>query len=354
VDFAIGVYRSDALAAIGKTQGRKVIVKDLGITGALALLSVAWMPSLVFAQTRLTVTVTNNTANGASVAGDEVTLQLYQGQRPAQSLQATVGEDGKAIFDDLPTGQDMAAVPRAKHQNMAFNGRPVFLTPNAGELTASVSVFDVSTNASKLSIGTHHMMIAVRAGALEITEYLQLTNSSDMAVTGAQRDEQDRPIVIPVKLPEGFRDLTVSSYLEQHALVMTPDGFYDTMAAPPGEHQVRFSYRVGIKDSAVKIGKEITLPTAEFTVFWEQGQGRLEGLGEPEARLANAEGVPLEYYQRSDLAPSDRIDFQIAGFTARGSDRYTWIILVAVFAAVVVVALLRLRPKSAATGPSHA
>jgi hypothetical protein len=248
----------------------------------------------------------------------------------------------------------MAAVPRAKHQDMAFHGRPVFLTPAAQELTASVSVFDVSTDTSKLSVGTHHIMIAVRSGALEITEYMQLSNSSDKAVTAARRDDQERPIVIEAKLPAGFKDLTASSYFEQHAFVVTPDGFYDTMAAPPGEHEVRFSYRVDITDSAVKLGKEITLPTSEVTVFWEQGQGTLEGLGEPEARLANAEGVPLEYYQRSHLKPGDRLDFQIAGFTAQGSDRYTWIILVAVFAVVVIVALLRLRPRAIGTGQPHA
>jgi hypothetical protein len=213
-----------------------------------------------------------------------------------------------------------------------------------------VQVFDVSTDTSKLSVGTHHIMVAARGGALEFTEYMQLSNSSDKAVTGAQRDDQTRPIVIAVKLPEGFRDLTASSYFESAALVVGGDGFYDTMAVPPGEHQVTFSYKVGIEHGEVEIVKEITLPTAELTVFWEHGQGRLEGLGEPSGRLTNAEGVPLEYYQRNDLKPGARIIFQIAGFAVKRSDAYTWILLAAVFAALVVVALLRSRSRPAQTG----
>lgn len=329
-------------------------MRDVRTILALAALVAAWMPGVVVAQTRLAVEVTNSTANGATVVGDEVTLQLYKGQKPVNSLPAKAGEDGKAVFENLPTGQDMAAVPRARHQNMAFHGQPLALSTTAKELSASVQVFDVSTDTSKLSVGTHHVMIAVRSGSLEFTEYLQLSNSFDMAVTGARRDSQDRPIVIEVKLPEGFKDLTASSYFEQQALVVTPDGFYDTMAVPPGEHQVTFSYKVGIERGTVKIVKEMTLPTSELTVFWEQGQGRLEGLGEPNDRLANAEGVPLEYYQRSDLKPGDRIAFQISGFTAKRSDPYTWIVLAAVFAAIVAVALLRLRPRPVGSGQRHA
>jgi hypothetical protein len=70
--------------------------------------------------------------------------------------------------------------------------------------------------------------------------------------------------------------------------------------------------------------------------------------------LTNDQGVPIEYYRRSDLKPGDRVSFQIAGFNVRQLDSYTWIVLAAVFVVVVVVALLRLRPKPAATGQEHA
>jgi hypothetical protein len=183
---------------------------------------------------------------------------------------------------------------------------------------------------------------------------MQLNNPSDMAITGAQRDEQNRPVVIRVKLPEGFGDLTESSYLEREALVVARDGFYDTMAVPPGEHQVTFSYRLDIDRGTMKVAKEITLPSAELMLFWEHGQGKLEGLGEPNDRLVNGTGVPIEYYRRSTLRPGDTIAFQISGFNVKKSDPYTWIILGAVFVAIVTVVLLRLRPKAGKPGPKHA
>jgi hypothetical protein len=237
---------------------------------------------------------------------------------------------------------------------MAFRSEPVALNPATGEFSVGVQVFDVSTDTSKLSVGVHHIMVAVRGGALEFTEYMQLKNVSDMAVTGAKRDDQDQPSVIEVKLPQGFQDLSASGYLEPEALVVTPDGFYDTMAVPPGEHHVTFSYKIGIGRGTVKIVKEITLPTAELMLFWAHGQGKLEGLGEPNDRLANADGMPMEYYRRSALKPGDRLAFQLSGFNARKSGDYTWIVLGVVFAALVAIALWRLRPKPVKSGQRRA
>jgi len=323
-------------------------------TTVLIGLFLVWLPAGAFAQAKLTVEVKNHTAGGTAVAGDEVVLQVYRGQEQIESLRANAGADGKAAFEKVLTGPNMAAVATAKHQNMAFRSEPVSLNPATGEFSVGVQVFDVSTDTSKLSVGVHHIMVALRAGSLEITEYMQLNNASDRAITGAKRDEQDRPSVIEVKLPQGFRDLTASGYLEPEALVVTPDGFYDTMAVPPGEHQVTFSYKVGIDRGTVKVVKEITLPTAELMLFWEHGQGKLEGLGEPNDRLANADGVPMEYYRRSALKPGDRIAFQLSGFNTKKSDSYTWIVLGVVFAVLVVIALWRLRPKAVKSGQRRA
>jgi len=314
----------------------------------------AWMPAAAFAQARLTVEVKNRTAGGAPIAGDEVVLQVYRGQEQIESLQANAGADGKAVFEKVLTGPSMAAVATAKHQNMAFRSEPIALNPATGEFSVGVEVFDVSTDTSKLSVGVHHIMVAVRGAALELTEYMQLKNASDMAITSTKRDQQDRPFVIEVKLPQGFQDLNSSGYLEPQALVVTPDGFYDTMAVPPGEHQVTFSYKVGIDRGTAKIVKEITLPTAELMLFRQHGQGKLEGLGEPNDRLANADGVPMEYYRRSALKPGDRIAFQLSGFHAKKSGDYTWIVLGVVFAALVVIALWRLRPKPVRSGQRRA
>ena len=320
-------------------------------TIAAVAVILTWMATDGFAASgpavRVVVEVTNQTANGTSVVGDEVTLQVYRHNKPLNTWQAEVGEDGTAAFENIPAGEHVVAVARARHEDMSFSGQQILVKPADGGARMSVTVFDVSTDTSMLSVGTHHVMIVARGGALEFTEFMLLKNPSDRAITGAKRDAQNKPIVFEIKLPKGFTDLATSSYLERSSLVVGPDGFYDTLATPPGEHQVTFSYRIDIDRRSVDIAKEISLPASELMIFWEQGQGKLEGLGEPADRLVNAQGVPIEYYRRTNLKAGDRIAFRVSGLRGNGSDTYTWIILGVAFAVVFGVALLRLRAKPA-------
>jgi hypothetical protein len=293
-------------------------------------------------QARLTVQVTNGTANGGSVVGDTVTVAIYQHEKLLTTAEAVVASDNKAVFEDIPAGEHMVAVVRARHQDMMFRGRQVTLRPPGNIFSAGVQVFDVSDDKSKLSMQTHHFIIKTRPAALEITEYMQLKNSSDTAVTSKEKDSQDRPIVVQVKLPDRFRDLRISSYFEQKALVFTEWGFYDTMAVPPGEYDVGFSYTLDIDSDAMDIVKEVSLPTSSFVLFAELGQAEIKGLGQAASEVRAANGAPMRYYKLEGLAPQEKVAFQIAGFNVSKSNLSTWLILAVVTGVITLLAIFRL------------
>lgn len=325
------------------------VMKHVGVIPVFSILCTSFMTTVTWSQgtpATLVVEVSNGTAQGTTVVGDPVVLQIFHQQQLQNSLEARVGEDGEAIFEDVPTGRHMRAIARVKHQNMTFQGRPVPLAPASSDYATFVQVFDVSSASSVLAVGTHHIMIAVRKMSFEVTEYMQLQNNSDRAVRGSKRDNEGRSIVIEVMLPEDATDLTPSGFFEPSALVTTETGFYDTLAVPPGEHQIRFSYRIGIDRPVMAIAKEISLPTSELVVFWEGGQGELTGLGEPDERLSNAQGIPVECYRRHDVRAGGQIAFQISGRDLKTSDTDKWITLAVVFALIGTVTLWRLRAGS--------
>jgi len=321
-------------------------MRYVGIIPAFAVLCMLLMTSVACSQgtpAPLVVEVSNGTAQGTTVVGDPVILQVFHQQQLQNSLEANVGEGGQAIFDDVPTGRHRMAIARVKHQKMTFQGTPVSLVLAEGGFATTVQVFDVSSDPSVLSVGTHHVMIAVQEASLEVTEYMQLQNTSDRAVRGSKRDAQDKPVVIEVMLPKDAEDLTPSGFFEPGALVTTETGFYDTLAVPPGEHQVRFSYRMDIDRPVIDIAKEISLTTSELVVFWESGKGELTGLGEPDERFSNDQGVPVECYRRHDVQPGDRVAFQISGLNMRTSRPVFWGALASACALVGAIALRRLR-----------
>ncbi|MFH1717293.1 MAG: hypothetical protein ABIF19_08090 [Planctomycetota bacterium] len=321
----------------------KYFVAAMIFSGVCSRACFAVDASALTSQTALVVEATNGTQGGTAVAGDPVVVQIYEHGQLLQTLDGKVADDGKAVFDNVFAGEHTVAVAGVKHQDMMFSSPPVALEPAEDAPIACVVVFDVSEDNSKLSVGTHHFIVRTSSKSIEITEYMRLRNSSDMAVSSKERDSSNRTIVLNIMLPKGFKNLRPLSYFEENALTITGEGFYDTMAVPPGEHEIAFSYAVDITSQTMDFIKRVSLPTSEFVVFAESGEAKLQGLGRPEQKLIGTNGIPMEYYKRSDLTQAEEITFQITGLNPGSSNLAVWTILATVFSALVLLLILRLR-----------
>jgi hypothetical protein len=175
---------------------------------------------------------------------------------------------------------------------------------------------------------------------------MRLDNSSDMAITSEEKDETDNSKVIEVMLPKGFKDLTFSKYFQENALVITKDGFYDTMATPPGQYDAEFSYSLEIDSETIDIVKKISLPTSEFMVFSLLDKGQLQGLGNSGGEVNLADGSLAEYFSFPELKAGEQIKLQAVGFTVTKSNSSTLITLIVVFALIVVLVIWRLRSQN--------
>ena len=294
-------------------------------------------------QTTLTINVTNSTANGTPTLNDEVLIAIFEQGKPAQTLKGNVDSQGKAVFKNVPTGNNVVALPRVKHQNMMFNGHAIALNNGQTVFNGHVEVFEVSTDKSKLSVAVHHFIIKIQADSLRITEYMQLENSSDMAITSEEKDENDMTKVIEVMLPKGFKDLACSKYFQQNALVITKDSFYDTMAIPPGQYDAEFSYSLEIDSETIDIAKKLSLPTSEFMVFSILDKGLLKGLGDSEGEVKLPDGSLAEYFSFQQMNAENQIKFQLSGFNVKKSNTNVVIILSVVFALIAVLVIWRIR-----------
>jgi hypothetical protein len=290
----------------------------------------------------LVVQVTNGTPSGASVVGDEVTVSIYVHNEKTTELTGTVGDGNEAVFENIPvTEEHTIAVPNVKHQEMRFSGKSVLLGEDL--VSAQVQVFDVLEDTSVLSVGAHHIMLSASGNVLNVGEFMQLRNSSTMAVRTGRRDEKGRTIALHIALPEGFNNLQGSQYFKDDALVVTDQGFYDTMAMPPGEFAASFNYALPITGRSVSVRREISLATSSLIIFAELGQARLTGFDEPPSNMVRESGQAVEYYALKDLSAGDVVSFQITGFNVSGSESTTLIVLGVVLAAVIVLIIFRLR-----------
>ncbi len=325
----------------------KFLASALAFLSILSTTAFAEDAPLTNSNTLLVVKVTNGTAQGTSVTDDKVFVRIFQHEQLTETLEGKVDASGQAVFENVPTREHTVAVASARHGDMMFASRAVSLSSESGTGVAHVTVYDVSEDNSKLSVGMHHFVIKAQSDSLVITEYMQLKNASDMAVISKEKDAQGLPVVLKILLPAEFADLRFAGYFHTDAVVVTEDGFYDTMAMPPGtNHQAAFSYTLGIDSATMDVAKRISLPTSEFVLFSQLGPGKITGLGSATGRMTMADGTSAEYFNLSELNSGDTINFQVTGFNVIKSQRKSWIIMGVVFGVVTMLAVLRLRPKS--------
>ncbi len=248
----------------------------------------------------LTVRIFNGTENGSSFEGDQVQVKLYQEGQFLYELNNKANSDGEAVFENILTNEYIVAVPSIKHQNMMFTGSALALKPVRNSYSVSVMAFDVSDDISKISVGAHHFIMEPHLGYIRITEYVQLRNLSDKAITASIEDIKNSKVV-EIKLPAGFKDLSCSRYFEQQALVVTDEGFYDKMAMPPGKHQAVFTYTIDITSNTMNITRPITVTTEVIMLFSQLPPWTILGLAKSAAQRAIDNGVYTEYFTNHNL-----------------------------------------------------
>ncbi len=292
----------------------------------------------------VTAIVTSGTSNGKSIEGDEATLSIYQNNQMIENIIANVDENGKAFFEKVPFAPQLLARVNVMHDEMAFNSKVIQLKPEPSEHFAGVEVYDVSDDNSVLSVGTHHIIIKMIPNGIGVTEYLQLKNPTDKAVFSKKTDSEGKKVIVEMKLPKGAKAPVFTDYFDKSALVFTSDGFYDTMAMPPGNHDCQFSYSIDIDSETMDIEKQFTMDTSNITVFAQTGDAEITGLGQASGMMTMQDGSQAVYYNIIDMKQGESRAFKIIGLTPPKSEKDLWIMMSVIFGVIGVIALKRLLP----------
>jgi hypothetical protein len=287
------------------------------------------------------VVVTNETA-GSPASDAEVALTIYQDSEPLDRRVGWSDAQGLCSFQEVPTGLGMAVVATAMNQDMMFSSRPMSLEHAHDKMyQLEIVVYDVSTDTSALSIGTHHLVVRVAPQGLFIDEYLQVINDSDKAVTSEEKTPDGKPAVLKVYLPAGFKDITYSKYFQEQALIMTDEGFIDTMAVPPGRHDAVFTYALEADTTSIQIAKKASLPTQDLMVFSQLSGASIAGLDEPLGQMTINNGSPADYFPSVSLETGEQIDFKITGLTIAQDPDDLWMMFGVIFGVIILIGIAR-------------
>lgn len=168
--------------------------------------------------------------------------------------EAVTDSKGRYLFKALPTGDDRFYALDARYDGGLFAGRPVSLPTGTGVspvIDTTIKVWSTTSDPSVIRVTRDNVFAAPSEGDVGIIESVTFVNSSERAYIGRGASSGDArgpgaTLGFPLP-PDGEQESVtiVDSTLDIPQLLPTDYGFATTIAIPPGENRITFSYRVG-------------------------------------------------------------------------------------------------------------
>jgi hypothetical protein len=294
-----------------------------------------------------------NETTGRPQQGVRVKLEaLERNAEEPVTYTVITGPNGRYEFEDLSTGDDWLYVIDARHDGGLFPGRPLTIPDNTTEppvIDTTLRVWDTTTDPASVLVRRDNLFAVVDEENVAVIESVTIVNTTDLAYIGRGEKNTGSAASFGFPLPDAA---DVSSVRIEDApfdvprLVRTSFGFALTVAIPPDESQIVYSYRVTGGTGSFDLSRTMLYPTLEMSTFAERPleieSSRLEPNGE----------VDLEKRTYRRWTSTDTLD---AGdpvqILATASGTPSWWVFAGAGAAVVLligVAFLFARRRSSA------
>ncbi|MGH2807245.1 MAG: carboxypeptidase-like regulatory domain-containing protein [Actinomycetota bacterium] len=261
----------------------------------LAVLAVVVAAAPVAAEERGTIRgqIVNETT-GRPQQGVIVKLEGFDrdGADPVRRT-VTTGRDGRYSFEDLSTGREWLYVIDARHDGGLFPGRPLTIPSNTTEppvIDTTLRVWDTTNDPASVLIRRDNLFAVLDDNSdVGIIESVSIANTTDLAYVGRGARGTGSDATFGFPLPDAA-DVSsvriVDSPFDVPTLVRTDFGFALTVAIPPGQNQITYSYRVTGGTGTFDLSRTLLYPTLEMSSHAEPPleieSSRLEPNGEVE------------------------------------------------------------------------
>ncbi|HSJ56416.1 MAG TPA: hypothetical protein VLC95_04495, partial [Anaerolineae bacterium] len=223
--------------------------------------------------------VVNGTQGGPAIgSGVNVTLRAFQNGIELNVQQAATGDDGRFRFEGLDTDSALEYWLEADYLDVNYaEQEPYAFAEGEETLSATVSVYETTTDDSTVRIGSVHMIAESFGQAMRVTEIHLLSNSGDRTFVG-EPGEGDTPFTVSIPLPDGAVGFALGEGMAADRFVEVEGGLSDTDPVPPGQEtsMVFFSYHLMVTGDAVELEREFSYPVDILNILVAQPGLELE------------------------------------------------------------------------------
>ena len=219
-----------------------------------------------------------NESTGEPQPGVRVTLTsaLDDGSRLTEHTEVT-DESGRYVFPNLATGNDRFYAVDARYQRGLFAGGVLRIPGNTTSppvIDSTLRVWDTTTDPKAIVVRRDSIFVVPSDDGIGVIEAVQVTNISDEAYIGrglsmgAERDGSVPSLGFPV--PAGAElppSPIVDSDIDIPEIVETSFGFAATIAIPPGNRRIVYSYELSGTGGTYDLSRPAVYPTLELGVY---------------------------------------------------------------------------------------
>jgi len=226
-----------------------------------------------------------------------------------ETRRTTTDAGGRYEFDGLPTGEDRFYALDARFRGGTFAGRAISIpsdTTAPPVIDTTLRVWETTTDPASVVVRRDDLFVISTSGGAAVIESVTIANLSDLAYIGrgrAMSGEDTSGASVGFALPEGARNVRIAdSDIDIPALVELDSGVAATVAFPPGETRVTFSYEIPGSGASVDLSRPALYPTLELSIF---ARPPLEIRSN---RLQEEDPVTLDGIRYERWSAADRLD----------------------------------------------
>jgi hypothetical protein len=222
-----------------------------------------------------------NGATDEPQAGVEVILTSGTSEDERDvSETTTTDEDGRYSFTDLATGDDRFYAVDGIFEGGLFPGGAITIPSDTDEkpvIDTTLRVWNTTNDASSIVLSRDSMFLSQEESMLSVVEAVTIANIGTEAYIGRgggmdpdASEAIDAAVTIGFPLPQGADPSTVriiDSDLSIPELAPTDFGFGATIAIPPGETRITFSYRARGTGGSYDLSRTALYPTLRMSVY---------------------------------------------------------------------------------------
>jgi hypothetical protein len=305
--------------------------------------------------------VVRNETTGRVESGAKVTLlHLRPASQEPETTTIATDTKGRYRFGELPTGARHLYFVDVKHQGGVFSSGQIPIPDDTEEepvIEVDPTIWDTTDDPTVIALRRNDLFVRSQDNTAAVIDSYRVVNISDRAYIGRGGAGAETTLAFP--LPVGARGNNVSIVqsprIDIPQLRATDFGFGITVAVPPGETNMIFSYAVDGEGGTYDLTRTALYAVLDSSIFAQPPlEIRTNRYEEQEEPVEVGGDEYIEYAAPDDLDPGDAI--QALAVAEAGMSPWLIvgaIVLVALFAlALALGLLLRRRSRSAAkNGP---